>query len=119
MEESYPPYGGSFKSDVFVLLYAQVDAIIYVIKALGFDDIDVKVGETGWSSKGDDNELGACLENAAIYNRNLLKRQMAKEGAPLKPNLYVYIFALFNENKKSGPTSEIFVSGFDRVIFIE
>ncbi|KAL6176054.1 hypothetical protein ACLB2K_052690 [Fragaria x ananassa] len=76
------------------------------------------VGETGWPSKGDDDELGASLENAAIYNGNLLKRQMAKEGAPLKPNLDVYIFALFNENIKSRPTSETFVPGFDRVIFI-
>ncbi|KAL6192886.1 hypothetical protein ACLB2K_033972 [Fragaria x ananassa] len=88
------------------LLYAQVDAVIYAIKALGFDDIEVKVRETGWPSKGDDDELGVSLENAAIYNGNLLKRQLAKEGTPLKPNLDVYIFALFNENKKSGPTSE-------------
>ncbi|KAL6186740.1 hypothetical protein ACLB2K_042859 [Fragaria x ananassa] len=88
------------------LLYAQVHAVIYAVKALGFDDIEVKVGETGWPSKGDDDELGASLENAALYNGNLLKRQLAKEGTPLKPNLDVYIFALFNENKKAGPTSE-------------
>ncbi|XP_004298364.1 PREDICTED: glucan endo-1,3-beta-glucosidase 11-like [Fragaria vesca subsp. vesca] len=88
------------------LLYAQVDAVIYATKALGFDDIEVKVGETGWPSKGDDDELGASLENAAIYNGNLLKRQLANEGTPLQPTLDVYVFALFNENKKHGPTSE-------------
>ncbi|KAL6187799.1 hypothetical protein ACLB2K_039194 [Fragaria x ananassa] len=88
------------------LLYAQVDAVIYAIKALGFDDIEVKVGETGWPSKGDDDELGANLENAALYNGNLLKRQLTNEGTPLQPTLDVYVFALFNENKKAGPTSE-------------
>ncbi|KAM5567420.1 glucan endo-1,3-beta-glucosidase 11-like [Rosa sericea] len=88
------------------MLYAQVDAVTYAISKLGFDGIEVKVAETGWPSKGDANELGASLENAAIYNGNLLKRQLANEGTPLKPKLDVYIFALFNENKKPGPTSE-------------
>ncbi|XP_050372164.1 glucan endo-1,3-beta-glucosidase 14-like [Argentina anserina] len=88
------------------LLYAQVDAVNYAIQALGFYDIEVKVAETGWPSKGNDDEIGASMENAATYNGNLLKRQSAKEGTPLKSSLDVYIFALFNENKKQGPTSE-------------
>ncbi|XP_008439628.1 glucan endo-1,3-beta-glucosidase 11-like isoform X2 [Cucumis melo] len=64
--------------------------------------------ETGWPSKGDYDEIGATAENAAIYNRNLLRRQLANEGTPLRPNmrLEVYLFALFNEDMKPGPTSE-------------
>ncbi|KAD7116913.1 hypothetical protein E3N88_04181 [Mikania micrantha] len=90
------------------MLYAQVDAVIYAMARLGFRGIEVKVSETGWPSKGDPNEVGATPQNAAIYNRNLLKRQMSGEGTPFRPEmrLEVYVFALFNEDMKPGPTSE-------------
>ncbi|XP_023003410.1 glucan endo-1,3-beta-glucosidase 11-like isoform X1 [Cucurbita maxima] len=90
------------------MLYAQVDAVIFGMARLGFDGIEVRVSETGWPSKGDLDEIGANSENAAIYNRNLLRRQLANEGTPLRPNsrLEVYLFALFNEDMKPGPTSE-------------
>ncbi|XP_022979095.1 glucan endo-1,3-beta-glucosidase 11-like [Cucurbita maxima] len=90
------------------MLYAQVDAVIFAMARLGFDGIEVRVSETGWPSKGDVDEIGATAQNAAIYNRNLLRRQLANEGTPLRPNmrLEVYLFALFNEDMKPGPTSE-------------
>ncbi|KAI3731782.1 hypothetical protein L1987_62971 [Smallanthus sonchifolius] len=90
------------------MLYAQVDAVIYAMARLGFGGIEVRVSETGWPSKGDPNEVGATPQNASIYNRNLLKRQLSGEGTPLRPKmrLEVYVFALFNENMKPGPTSE-------------
>ena len=90
------------------MLYAQVDAAIFAMARLGFNGIEVKVSETGWPSKGDANEIGATLQNAAIYNRNLLRRQLANKGTPLRPRmrLEVYVFALFNEDMKPGPTSE-------------
>ncbi|XP_076951406.1 glucan endo-1,3-beta-glucosidase 11-like [Bidens hawaiensis] len=90
------------------MLYAQVDAVIFAMARLGFGGIEVRVSETGWSSKGDLNEVGATPQNAAVYNRNLLKRQMTGEGTPLRPKmrLEVYVFALFNEDMKPGPTSE-------------
>ncbi|XP_077228724.1 glucan endo-1,3-beta-glucosidase 11-like isoform X2 [Tasmannia lanceolata] len=90
------------------MLYAQVDAAIFAIARMGFGGLDVRVSETGWPSSGDQNELGATLENAAIYNTNLLRRQLGNEGTPLRPNqrLEVYLFALFNEDMKPGPTSE-------------
>ncbi|XP_010540580.1 PREDICTED: glucan endo-1,3-beta-glucosidase 11-like [Tarenaya hassleriana] len=90
------------------MLYAQVDAVIFAIARLGYGGIEVKVSETGWPSRGDEGEIGANLGNAAIYNGNLLKRQIENEGTPLRPNmrLEVYLFALFNEDLKPGPTSE-------------
>ena len=90
------------------MLYAQVDAVICAIARMGFEGLEVKVTETGWPSKGDVDEVGATVENAAIYNRNLLRRQLGNEGTPLRPNmrLEVYLFALFNEDLKPGPTSE-------------
>lgn len=90
------------------MLYAQVDAAIYAMARLGFNGIEVKVSETGWPSRGDSNEIGATLQNAATYNRNLLRRQLQNEGTPLRPKLRleVYVFALFNEDMKPGATSE-------------
>ncbi|KAJ4770087.1 hypothetical protein LUZ62_054344 [Rhynchospora pubera] len=90
------------------MLYAQVDAVIFAMARLGYGGIPVHVSETGWPSKGDTNEIGATIDNARVYNRNLLVRQLRSEGTPLRPNLKleVYLFALFNEDLKPGPTSE-------------
>ncbi|KAJ0081066.1 hypothetical protein Patl1_10053 [Pistacia atlantica] len=90
------------------MLYAQVDAVVFAMARLGYNGIEVRVSETGWPSKGDADEVGASVQNAAVYNRNLLRRQLANEGTPLRPNmrLEVYLFALFNEDRKPGPTSE-------------
>lgn len=90
------------------MLYAQVDAVIIAMARLGFGGVEVRVSETGWPSKGDPDEYGATMDNAESYNRNLLRRQLENEGTPLRPRqrLEVYLFALFNEDMKPGPTSE-------------
>ncbi|KAG6416738.1 hypothetical protein SASPL_124174 [Salvia splendens] len=61
------------------MLYAQVDAVVFAMARLGFGG-----------------------------SRNILRRQMRNEGTPLRPNarLEIYVFALFNEDMKPGPTSE-------------
>jgi exo-beta-1,3-glucanase (GH17 family) len=90
------------------MLYAQVDAVYSAIKAIGHTDVEVKISETGWPSKGDPTEVGSTLQNAELYHSNLLKRIQQKQGTPAKPSvpIDVYVFALFNENLKPGPTSE-------------
>lgn len=90
------------------MLYAQVDAVVFALARMGFGGVDVRVAETGWPSKGDSDEFGATAENARDYNKNLVVRQIAGEGTPLRPDrrLEVYLFALFNEDLKPGPTSE-------------
>ncbi|GAV85989.1 Glyco_hydro_17 domain-containing protein [Cephalotus follicularis] len=90
------------------MLYAQIDAVYYAIKAMGHTDIEVRVSETGWPSKGDEDEAGATVENAKLYNSNLLKRIEERQGTPAKPSvpIDIYVFALFNEDLKPGPTSE-------------
>ncbi|KAL0550965.1 hypothetical protein IC582_010034 [Cucumis melo] len=92
----------------FSLFDAQIDAVFAAMSALKYDDINMVVSETGWPSKGDENEIGASVENAAAYNGNLVHRILSGGGTPLRPkaDLTVYLFALFNENKKNGPTSE-------------
>lgn len=90
------------------MLYAQIDSVYSAMKAMGHTDIDVRISETGWPSKGDSDEPGASIENAATYNGNLLERIAMNQGTPLKPSvpIDVYVFALFNEDLKPGPTSE-------------
>ncbi|KAL5229475.1 hypothetical protein ABZP36_028251 [Zizania latifolia] len=90
------------------MLYAQIDAVYAAMKAMGHADITVRISETGWPSKGDADEVGATLQNAAAYNGNLMKRIAAGQGTPLKPDVPVdvFVFALFNEDMKPGPVSE-------------
>ncbi|CAI8597803.1 unnamed protein product [Vicia faba] len=92
----------------FNIFDAQIDAVFAAISALKYDDVRIVVSETGWPSKGDSDEVGASPENAAAYNGNLVKKILTNGGTPLRPNanLTVYLFALFNENGKLGPTSE-------------
>ncbi|KAL1567585.1 glucan endo-1,3-beta-D-glucosidase-like [Salvia divinorum] len=92
----------------FSLFDAQIDAVFAAMSALKYDDVPIVVTETGWPSKGDSNELGASIANAAAFNGNLVRRILSGGGTPLRPkaNLTVFLFALFNEDKKFGPTSE-------------
>lgn len=90
------------------MLDAQLDSVYAAIKAMGHTDIEVRISETGWPSKGDKDEAGATLENAELYNGNLLRRIEQRQGTPARPSVPVdiYVFALFNENLKPGPASE-------------
>ncbi|MCO5580271.1 hypothetical protein L7F22_034137 [Adiantum nelumboides] len=90
------------------LFDAQVDAIYSAMTALGYDNIPVVVAESGWPSGGDPDEVGASVANAQQYNANLITHITSSTGTPARPNqpIYTYIFALFNENLKPGPTSE-------------
>ncbi|VAH32202.1 unnamed protein product [Triticum turgidum subsp. durum] len=90
------------------MLYAQVDSVYAAVQALGHTDVDVKISETGWPSRGDPDEAGATPQYAGIYIGNLLRRIETKQGTPLRPAvpIDVYVFALFNENLKPGPASE-------------
>ncbi|GLJ12391.1 hypothetical protein SUGI_0189990 [Cryptomeria japonica] len=83
------------------LLDAQVDAFVAAMAALGFPDVKVAVGETGWPTAGG---LGASVENAAIYNGRL----MSKLGTPRRAGVKmpIFIFALFNEDQKPGAETE-------------
>ncbi|XP_042519063.1 glucan endo-1,3-beta-glucosidase 12-like [Macadamia integrifolia] len=92
----------------YSLFDAQIDAVFAAMSALKYDKVSLMVTETGWPSKGDENEAGAGEENAAAYNGNLVRKILIGGGTPLRPkaDFEVYLFALFNENQKNGPTSE-------------
>ncbi|XP_076957942.1 glucan endo-1,3-beta-glucosidase 11-like [Bidens hawaiensis] len=90
------------------MLFAQIDAVYAALDRVGYKKMPVQISETGWPSKGDENEIGASPENARKYNGNLLKIISQKKGTPARPNvdLNIFVFAMFNENLKLGPTSE-------------
>jgi exo-beta-1,3-glucanase (GH17 family) len=93
------------------MLVAQVDAVYHAIAAANraaARAVEVRVSETGWPSAGDANETGATPQNAARYNGNVMRLVSEGKGTPLRPDgaLRVYMFALFNENMKPGPSSE-------------
>ncbi|XP_004308857.1 PREDICTED: glucan endo-1,3-beta-glucosidase-like [Fragaria vesca subsp. vesca] len=83
-----------------------LDAVYSAAKALGFPDVNILVGETGWPSAC---EFPVCsMQHAADYNGNLVKHVESGKGTPLMPNrkFETYIFSMFNENQKPGPLAE-------------
>ncbi|XP_058069041.1 glucan endo-1,3-beta-D-glucosidase [Magnolia sinica] len=87
---------------------AQVDAIRAALNAMGYKDMEIVVAETGWPYQGDSNEVGASIDNAKAFNGNLIQHLRSMVGTPLMPGKSVdtYLFALYDENLKPGPTSE-------------
>ncbi|KAI8015685.1 Glucan endo-1,3-beta-glucosidase 7 [Camellia lanceoleosa] len=87
---------------------AQVDAVRSALNSAGFKDVEIVIAETGWPYKGDSNEVGPSIENAKAYTGNLIAHLRSMVGTPLMPGKSVdtYLFALYDEDLKSGPTSE-------------
>lgn len=87
---------------------AQMDAVYSAMRRLGYGDIKIVVGESGWPSAGDPNQIAANMENAVSYNQNLVRHVNSGKGTPLMPGqrFETFIFALFNENLKPGFTAE-------------
>ncbi|KAJ6797819.1 putative glucan endo-1,3-beta-glucosidase A6 [Iris pallida] len=92
------------------LLDQQLDAVAFAMARLGFGSVKLAVAETGWPNAGDFGEIGANVYNAATYNRNLARRMQVRPpvGTPARPGAYmpVFLFALYNENRKPGPGTE-------------
>lgn len=87
---------------------AQVDAIRSALDGMGFKGVEIVIAETGWPYKGDSDEVGPGLDNAKAYNGNLIAHLRSMVGTPLMPGKSVdtYLFAMYDEDQKPGPTSE-------------
>lgn len=93
------------------LLDQMLDSVIFAMSKLGFPSIRLVISETGWPHSGDVGEdAGANAFNAAMYNRNLIKKITAKPplGTPARPGVFIptFIFSLYDENLKIGPGIE-------------
>lgn len=92
------------------MLDAQIDAVRSAIISLGFGNrmVDITVSESGWPSKGESDDTAATPDNAKTYNTRLIERAQSSKGTPMSPKgkIEIFVFALFNENKKGGGVSE-------------
>lgn len=108
----FRPNPGLFDQDTKLhytnMFDAQLDSVYSAMERLGFSDVAIVVGEIGWPSKGDRDQIGVDVATAAEFNRKVMDRVNSGTGTPLMPNrtFETYIFALFNENLKPGPISE-------------
>ncbi|XP_060196853.1 glucan endo-1,3-beta-glucosidase 14 [Lycium barbarum] len=107
-EKSTGIYDAKTKLHYDNMFEAMIDAAYFALENAGFEKMPVICSETGWASNGDENEAGANVKNARTYNKNLRKKLLKKKGTPYRPKMVMraYVFALFNENLKPGPTSE-------------
>eukprot|EP00253_Pinus_taeda_P025269 PITA_25269 len=87
------------------LFDAMVDSIFSAMEALGYPNVPLIVTESGWPSAGAD---AATTQNAQAYNNNLIQHVLSNSGTPKRPgtNIETYIFALFNEDQKTGDEIE-------------
>ncbi|GMN34721.1 hypothetical protein TIFTF001_004857 [Ficus carica] len=92
------------------MLDAQIDAVRSAINSLGYGNqtIKITVSESGWPSKGDVGDIAATKDNARTYNSRLIQRAQSNKGTPMRPrdNIEIFVFSLFNENKKKGGATE-------------
>ncbi|CAN8270492.1 unnamed protein product [Cochlearia groenlandica] len=92
------------------LLDQMLDSVIFAMTKLGYPNVRLAISETGWPNSGDIDEIGANVLNAATYNRNLIKKMTVNPplGTPARPGLPIpmFLFSLFNENRKPGPGTE-------------
>jgi exo-beta-1,3-glucanase (GH17 family) len=90
------------------LFDAIVDAVVAAMDRLGsYDSVPIVITESGWPS-GPSGSTAASVANAQTYNNNLVKHVLSGAGTPARPNVNMdtYIFALFNEDQKTGAPTE-------------
>ncbi|KAL8539035.1 hypothetical protein ACS0TY_000869 [Phlomoides rotata] len=86
-----------------------LDSVYTSMNKLGYGDVEIVAGETGWASAGEVFEQPKCsVPNAASYNGGLVAHYNSGRGTPLMPKrrFETYIFGLFNENQKPGSMAE-------------
>ncbi|KAG8367998.1 hypothetical protein BUALT_Bualt16G0130900 [Buddleja alternifolia] len=78
---------------------ANFDTLVSSLKALGYGDMPIIVGEVGWPTDGDRN---GNINYALRFYRGLLPRLAGNKGTPLRAGyIEVYLFGLIDEDAKS------------------
>lgn len=86
---------------------AMMDAMHSAMKASGYGDVNMVVGETGWPTSCD-GYVACSTKHASLFNGHLVRHVNSRRGTPLMPKrrFETYLFAMFNENLKPGPNAE-------------
>ncbi|XP_065852120.1 glucan endo-1,3-beta-glucosidase 8 [Euphorbia lathyris] len=78
---------------------ANFDTLVSSLKAVGYGNMPIIVGEVGWPTDGDKN---AKNDYAYRFYNGLLPRLAKNSGTPLRPGfIEVYLFGLLDEDAKS------------------
>ncbi|GAB4844055.1 hypothetical protein Ancab_014019 [Ancistrocladus abbreviatus] len=92
------------------LLDQMLDSVNFAMSKLGFPDVRIAISETGWPNDGDIDQIGANVNNAATYNRNLIGKITTNPpaGTPARPGAVIptFLFSLYDEDLKNGPATE-------------
>ncbi|KAK4777453.1 hypothetical protein SAY87_017640 [Trapa incisa] len=78
---------------------ANFDTLVSALKAIGYGNLPIIIGEVGWPTDGD---INANVGNAYRFYNGLLPRLAANVGTPLRPGyIETYLFSLIDEDAKS------------------
>lgn len=78
---------------------ANFDTLVSALKAAGFGDMPILVGEVGWPTDGDKNANNAYAQR---FYAGIMKRIALNQGTPLRPgSIEIYLFGLIDEDAKS------------------
>jgi hypothetical protein len=81
------------------ILDAMLDALHVALGRIGCGDLEIVVGECGWPTNGG---LDATVNNAQIFNQNLIYHCKSGKGTPRYPGKQIqcFVFEMYDEDTK-------------------